>query len=91
MLRLMVLVLLAVTLLGNKKPTNVPKYKVGQCLYLFDPESKSGNKDDLLKITAVKNTKYSYIWYTIWSGWSKDVHTMEVEVLERITKKRGCK
>lgn len=62
-------------------------YKIGQCLYLVDPENEfKGNKKDAMRIEEITSTHYVYRWWVYGGGWAIDVNRLSHIKLERLTK-----
>jgi hypothetical protein len=62
-------------------------YRVGQCLYLVDPENHfKGNKKDAMRIEEITPTHYTYRWWVYSGEWAVGVNSMEYHKLERLPK-----
>ena len=65
------------------------QYKVGQCLYLVDPENGfKGNKKDAMRVEEITSTHYVYRWWIYLGkpGWAIDTNRRTHANLERLTK-----
>lgn len=69
------------------------KYKIGQCLSVFDHENGKGDKRDILIIDDITKTKYIYRWWIYWTNsWARETNEGigEFSLFERMTKEAEC-
>lgn len=69
-----------------------PKYQVGQCYNVFDPETGKVNPKDIVRIEAIGQERYYYRWWTYLNEWALEINTGigKFEVFERMTSLVDC-
>jgi hypothetical protein len=68
------------------------KYKVGDCVNVFDPETGKGRKDEIVKIEAIKDNVYHYRWWLPQREWALDLNSGigKAETFEKMTYLSEC-
>lgn len=73
---------------GSKK--SHAKYKIGDCLYLIDPENGRGNKNDIMRIDEITEEGYYYRWWTYQKEWALELNFRTHDRFERMVKLTEC-
>lgn len=69
-----------------------PKYKLGDCLNVFDPETGKANPKDIVRVDFIGETRYYYRWWTYLNQWALELNTGigEFAVFENMTNIVDC-
>lgn len=74
----------------KEKPTL--KYKVGQCVNVFDPETGKGRPDEIVRVEAIYEDVYYYRWWLPQKEWALDINhgIGKYETFEKMTYLAEC-